>query len=381
VAAAQRAGWPVVLKIQAPDITHKSDVGGVRLGLADEAAVRAAYADIMIAVGRARPAARIEGVSVQAMIRRPHARELMAGSVRDRVFGPAISFGSGGIAVEVHADRAIELPPLNALLAAELIDGTRAARMLREFRGWPAVNREALVAVLLRVSELVCELPQVQELDINPLLADADGVIALDARVIIAAYPAAGRRYDHLAIHPYPAELERKWHLADGRTVRVRPIRPEDAAIEQAFVSELSAESRYFRFMGTMRELTPSMLARFTQIDYDREMAFIVVVEEGGVEREIAVARYMTNPDGVSCEFAVTVADRWQRHGLGRRLMQALIEHASACGLKRMISDILAANAKMIALAERLGFSITHRAESPGMLRAEITLAAGAEAD
>lgn len=376
VIMAQRAGFPVALKIHSPDITHKSDVGGVRLNTEDAAGVLGAFADIVAAVRRASPEARIDGVSVQPMIRRPQGRELMVGIARDRIFGPAITFGTGGIAVEVHADRAIMLPPLNSRLAAELVAGTRAARLLRDFRGWKPVDPDCIAAVLLRVSELACELPEVRELDINPLLADADGVIALDARVLIAAQPASARRYDHLAIHPYPAELERGIRLADGRSVRLRPIRPEDAAMERAFVAALSPASRYFRFMGSVRELTSAMLARFTQIDYDREMAFIATTRENGDEVEIGVARYVTNPDGESCEFAVTVADPWQRRGLGTGLMRALMERAVACGLRRMRGEILAANTGMTVLAERLGFLVRRHPDASDELRAEITLAA-----
>ncbi len=375
VIMARRAGFPVALKIHSPDITHKSDVGGVRLNAEDAADVLEAFAGIIAAVHRAQPQARIEGVSVQPMIRRPQGRELMVGIARDRIFGPAITFGTGGIAVEVHADRAVMLPPLSKRLAEELVAGTRAARLLCDFRGWKPVDPNRIAALLLRVSEIACELPEVRELDINPLLADSEGVIALDARVLIAAQPSLARRYDHLAIHPYPAELESSICLADGRSVRLRPIRPEDAAMERAFVAALSPESRYFRFMGSVRELTPAMLARFTQIDYDREMAFVATTQENGDDVEIGVARYVTSPDGETCEFAVTVADPWQRRGLGTGLMRALMRRAAACGLKRMRGEILAANRGMSVLAERLGFLVRRHPDASDVLRAEITLA------
>lgn len=367
---AHAIGFPVVLKIHSPDITHKSDVGGVRLGLVDEAAVCAAFVDIRAQAHALRPDARIEGVTVQAMIRRPQARELILGVAHDRVFGPAISFGTGGIAVEVHADRAIALPPLNALLARELIAGTRAARMVGDFRGWPAVDHDALVAVLLRLSELVCELPEVRELDINPLLADAEGVIALDARVVVAPR-SQSRRYAHLAIHPYPAELEREVRTTSGEPVLLRPIRPEDAAIEQAFVRALSPQSRYYRFMGSQHALSPPMLARFTQVDYDREMAFVAILNTSRSQRQIGVARYMTNPDGVSCEFAIAVADDYQGSGIACQLMHELIKRARSCDLERMYGHILAENMRMIALAQRLGFDLKLDPEDGAVLRAE----------
>ncbi len=352
---AEEIGLPVAMKICSPDITHKSEAGGVRLNVANAQAVRAAYADIVATVGRERPRARIGGVIVEPMLARPHVRELMVGMTRDAVFGPALAFGAGGAAVEVQRDRAVALPPLNAFLAGELVARTRVARMLGEFRELPAVDRAALEAVLLRVSEMVCELPELAELDINPLLVDEHGAIAADARVVIDRVRPA-KRYAHMAIHPYPAALETAWEAADGTRVRLRPIRPEDAELEQEFVKKLSPESRRFRFMNTLRELTPSMLARFTQIDYDREMAFVAIVGEAGHEVEVGVCRYITNPDGATCEFALVIADQWQRHGLGWRMMTLLIDTARARGLSVMVGHVLADNAPMLALCAQLGF-------------------------
>jgi acetyltransferase len=378
--AAEQFGFPVAMKIDSPDIPHKTDVGGVRLNLSDTQATRAAYAEIVEEAKRRRPEARIAGVIVEPMVLRPNGRELMVGVLRDRVFGPAITFGSGGIAVEVNADRAVALPPLNEFLVADLIGSTRAAKLLGSFRRMPPVHREALEGVLLRVSEMVCELPAIQEVDINPLLADESGVVAVDARIVVDDPGPMADRYEHMAIHPYPAQLEFAWELPDGGRVTIRPIRPEDAEIEQAFVRELSPQSRYLRFMDTLRELTPAMLARFTQIDYSREMAFIAVLRERGgeqapgVEREIGVCRYVTNPDGDSCEFALVVADGWQRRGLGRRLMSALIEVARNRGLKWMIGHVLAQNAAMLALVGQLGFESDPSSDDPGTRRVTLAL-------
>ncbi len=369
-------GAPVAMKIDSPDITHKSDVNGVRLNVAGAQAVRATFQQIVDEVKRRRPEARINGITVEPMVRRANGRELMVGVIRDPVFGPAIVFGTGGTAVEVHRDRAVALPPLNRFLVADMIRGTRVARLLGAFRRMPPVDMVALEEVLLRVSELVCELPALQELDINPLIADESGAVAVDARVVLRPAPPQRDRYGHMAIHPYPAQLVSAWQPAAGPAVTVRPIRPEDAELEQAFVRKLSPESRYFRFMDTMRELTPAMLVRFTQIDYDREMAFVATVPEGAGEAEIGVCRYVTNPDGESCEFALVIADDWQRKGLGRRLMGQLIDVARARGLRSMFGHVLAENRGMLQLCQSLGFAISDSLEGAMIKRATLQLAA-----
>jgi acetyltransferase len=371
---AQEIGFPVAVKIDSPDLTHKSDVGGVRLNLASSEAVRSAYQEMLGEVGRKRPEARLNGVTVEPMISRPNGRELMVGVMRDSVFGPAITFGAGGTAVEVHRDRAVALPPLNAFLAAEMIRNTRVFKLLGAFRGMPPVQVQALESVLLRVSEMVCELPWIEELDINPLIVDETGAIAVDARAVVRNPPPMRSRYAHMAIHPYPSELMTNWRLADGSSVMLRPIRPEDAEMEQEFVQNLSQSSRYFRFMNTVRELTPAMLARFTQIDYDREMAFVAVREEGGREIEVAVARYVSNPDGQTCEFAIVVADSWQCKGLGRRMLELLIEVARARALKAMVGQVLAGNQPMLALCIKLGFEISDHPQDKTLKRATLVL-------
>jgi acetyltransferase len=371
---AGETGFPVAMKIDSPEITHKSDVNGVRLNLTSAQGVQEAWQRIVDDAKRLRPEARVNGVSVEPMVRRAHGRELMVGVIRDPVFGPAIVFGTGGTAIEVHRDRAVALPPLNAFLIADMIRGTRVAKLLGAFRRMPPVDMGALEEVLLRVSELVCELPEVAELDINPLIADESGAIAVDARVVLR--PAAPRRdrYGHMAIHPYPAHLVGAWQPREGPPVTLRPIRPEDAEMERAFVKSLSAESRYFRFMDTLRELTPQMLMRFTQIDYDREMAFVATVGGAGAETEIGVARYVANPDGESCEFALVVADDWQRKGLGRRMMEQLIGVARARGLRSMVGHVLAENHGMLSLCRKLGFAIGDSAEGPMVKRAALAL-------
>jgi acetyltransferase len=362
--AAEGLGLPVAMKINSPDITHKTDVGGVHLNIREPRSVRAAFREMLDSVHAQRPDARIDGVTIEPMLERPNAREIMIGIAADPVFGPVISFGAGGTAVELFADSNVALPPLNEYLSRELIQGTRAGRFLRHFRHLPEADLAKLIDVLQRVSEIACELPEVRELDINPLLVDEEGVIAVDARVVIATPATSTAHYGHMAIHPYPVELVTQWQLPDGTDVVVRPIQPEDAAMEQAFVQSLSAQSKYFRFMQSFDKLTPAMLARFTQIDYDREMAFVGVVEEGTSNaRMIGVARYVSNPDRHSCEFALTVGDEHRRRGIGRELMRRLMAVARDRGIEVMEGEVLSDNAKMLALCEKLGFRIARDPE------------------
>ncbi|UCE90263.1 MAG: bifunctional acetate--CoA ligase family protein/GNAT family N-acetyltransferase [Pseudomonadota bacterium] len=365
--AAESLRFPVVLKINSPDITHKSDVRGVRLNITNAQAVRSNYNELLAAVRETQPDAEIAGVTVEPMVIKPHGRELIVGVVRDPVFGPVISFGSGGTEVEILRDRAVALPPLNTYLSKCLIQQTRAYRLLGEFRNLPPADLEALKQVLRRVSEMVCALPQIRELDINPLLADEAGTVAVDVRVVIEHAAHSADRFAHMAIHPYPGHLTSGWQLVDGTDIFIRPIRPEDAEIEQRFVRELSPKSRYFRFMQGLRELTPQMLVRFTQIDYDRELALLAVVRRAADELEVGVARYGMNPDRESCEFALVVADAWQRRGIGTQLMNCLIDAARDKGFKTMTGEILTENTPMLKLVSSLGFEVRASADDPSI--------------
>jgi acetyltransferase len=248
-----------------------------------------------------------------------------------------------------------------------MIRSTRIAKLLGPFRGMPPADMKGIENVLLRVSSLVSELPWIREMDINPLLVDDAGAVAADARVVVAPCEGGAQPYAHMAIHPYPVSLVSEWQSEKGATLIIRPIRPEDAEIEQAFVRSLSPEAKYLRFMSTLKELTPSMLARFTQVDYDREMALIAVDTSTGREVQIGVARYVVNPDSESCEFAIVVSQDWQGHGLGRQLMLKLMDIARARGLKVMMGQILAANTRMLAMARALGFSVDNSEEDSGV--------------
>ncbi len=356
--AAENHGFPVVMKINSPQLTHKTDVGGVRLNINNAQAVRTAYGELVEEVKLKAPEAEIEGVVVEPMYSAQNARELLIGVTRDPVFGPVITFGAGGTEVEAMRDRAVALPPLNHYLAENLIKQTRTSRSLRAHRNQNAVNMDELEQVLIRVSEMVCQLPQIEEMDINPLVADENGVMALDCRIVVAHRTPSLDPYSHMAIHPYPHHLVHRLQLADGSNITIRPIRPEDAEIVQKFVRTLSPQSRYFRFMQTINELTLDMLVRFTQLDYNRELALVAVKEVGDEEIELGVSRYVVNPDGTSCEFALAVADEWQHHGLGSQLMTHLMDAARERGYRSMDGEILADNKKMLDLVRSLGFHI-----------------------
>jgi acetyltransferase len=374
---ASQLGYPVALKIDSADIAHKSDVQGVVLNVHNAAQVRDRYHEILANVARAQPDAQVNGISVQPMAAAQAgvAREVFVGLSTEEPFGPVISFGAGGTMVELLRDRALELPPLNQFLARRLIERSQAAKMLGEWRGGPAVSTEALEHVLLRVSEMVCALPQLREMDINPIIVDANGAVAVDARIVIDGAPASnqagggkfGRAYPHLAIQPYPASQQQQWSLKGGAMAHVRPIRPDDAEMLQTFVRGLSQESRWFRFASAINELPARVLSRFTLIDYDREMALVAVIEDdqGGPDQLIGVSRIVTNPDGESCEFSLVVADAYKGQGLGSRLMGAITEHARSRGLTEIMGLILAGNTAMLRLMTSLGFSLAPFAEDP----------------
>ena len=375
---ATQLGYPVALKIDSPDISHKSDVLGVALNLQHGAAVKDGYTEMMERVARLAPQARINGVTVQKMAAAKRGREIYIGLVTDDPFGPVIVFGAGGTMIELLNDRAMELPPLNRYLARRLIDRSRVAETLGDWRGANAVDMDALEQLLLRVSEMVCELPQLREMDINPIIVDEFGAVAVDARIVIdsaaLAIGSGSQQYAHLAILPYPARHAQVWPMRGGGEYTLRPIRPDDAQMLQQLVHSLSAESRYFRFISSMTELPPAMLARFSLIDYDREMALVAVSKQRNAaangetvetERIIGVSRYITNPDQSSCEFSLVVADDFSGKGLGSRLMESIMDVAREKGLSEIEGLVLAKNPGMLKLMKSLGFAIKPYAEDP----------------
>ncbi|MBL8471129.1 MAG: GNAT family N-acetyltransferase [Rhodocyclaceae bacterium] len=371
---AEELGLPVAMKVDSADITHKSDSGGVRLNVINLMQVRTAYQDIIEDVKRHRPDAAISGVAIEPMIDKPNGRELFVGVFNDAVFGPSIAFGEGGNRGEEDRDRAVTLPPLNGYLARDMIRSARVSQLLGEFRSMPPIDMDALELVLLRVSEMVCELPWIREMRINPLIVDEKGAVAVDARVIVQNIPPTADRYDHMAIHPYPSNLESTWTMRDGTNVTIRPIRPEDAEMEREFVRALSAETRYYRFMNTLREVPEPMLARLTQIDYDREMAYIATVKKDEGETELGVCRYAVNPDGETCEFAIVVLDNQQGTGLARKLMQVLIETARDRRLKFMNGIFLTQNERMLKFVRNLGFELSKDPDDATLVQGVLAL-------
>jgi acetyltransferase len=343
-----------VVKILSTDISHKSDVGGVRLGLESAEAAVIAAKEMLTRVAARRPDARVEGFMVEPMVRRPDALETIVGMSVDQTFGPLLMFGAGGTAVEVIADRALALPPIDRLLAKQMIAETRIARLLAGYRDTPAANLDALSDVLVRVSHLIIRHPEIIELDINPLLVDDKGVIGVDARIRLAAASAAKR--PPLAIRPYPAEWATAFDAEGLGRVALRPVRPADEHLYGAFFARISSEDLRLRFFTPKVHLSHHFLARLTQIDYAREMAFAAVLEMTG--ELIGVVRLVMDPDLWRGEYGILLRSDMKGRGLGWRMMNQLIEYARAEGVGAITGLVLAENTTMIDMARKLGFRI-----------------------
>jgi acetyltransferase len=364
---------PVALKIVSPDILHKSDVGGVALDLTGPAQVQEAAAAMLERVGTASPQAKLTGLSVQPMIRRPGAYELIVGVTTDGQFGPMLLFGHGGTAVEVINDRALALPPLNLHLARELMARTRIYRLLQGYRDQAPADLDAIAATLIKISQLVVDIAEIEELDINPLLADGSGVIALDVRIRIAA--ASVRPTERLAIRPYPKELEETVRLDDGRELLLRPVLPEDEPAFQGAMAKLTPEEIRMRFFTPLKALTHMQAARFTQIDYDREMALVLAEPTTPGKAEVfGVARITADPDNERAEYAIIVRHDMTGKGLGFLLMRRIIEYARKRGIGEIFGDVLRENARMLQMCQKLGFTQTRVPEEPGVVRVVLDL-------
>jgi len=370
-AAAKAAEYraPIALKIYSPDITHKSDVGGVALDLNGTDAVKIAADAMLVRVAKAAPKARLEGFVVQEMIRRPGAYELILGMADDATFGPFMLFGHGGTAVEVIGDKALGLPPLNLKLAQEMIQRTRIWHQLKGYRDRLPVALDAIALTLVQLSQLVCDFDEIAELDINPLLADERGVIAVDARIRVAPEALTAIPHCRLAIRPYPQELESLETIPGLGEFLMRPVRPEDAPAFTRLSARMAPEDVRLRFFSPFKTLPPVLLARLTQIDYDREMAFVLF----DVQNEVAgVGRLSADPDGARAEFAVLSRSDLKGHGIGHLFMNRLIAYARARNIGQLFGDVLVENEPMLALCRELGFKIS--TPSHGVIRATLVL-------
>ena len=359
VALASNTGYPVVMKISSPEISHKTDVGGVILNLGSDNEVKQAFDKMTASVKQCQPNAIIEGVSVQKMIT-DYDYELIIGSKKDPVLGPVILFGLGGTEAEFFKDIAIGIPPLNQKLARRIIERTKTYTILSQgFRAKPPANLSLLDETLVKVSNLIVDFPEIQELDINPLVISDNSAIALDARILLDAkiLQPGNEEYSHLIISPYPTKYIQPWRCRDGRNVVLRPIRPEDEPMERELIANLSPKSSRFRFFYTIKDITHEMLSRFCNIDYDREMAIIAEYTENGRRRNVGVGRLIME-HGQTGEFAVLVADDFQNNGLGLKLCDMLIGIGQEKGLKSIYGIVLNENRKMIGLAKKLGFNI-----------------------
>jgi acetyltransferase len=351
-------GATVVLKIMSRDIVHKSDVGGVVLNLTSPEAVRAATAEILARAKALRPEARISGVIVQAMVVRAKVRELILGLADDPTFGTVIVFGRGGTAVEIINDKALALPPLDLQLARDLIERTRVSRLLRAYRDVPAVKPDAVAMVLVKLAQMAADIPEIRELDINPLLADEAGVLAVDARISVGRVEPkfAGSGPANFAVRPYPSQWQRHIEIKDGLRVFVRPIRPEDEPLIHELLRHVSSSDLRLRFFAPMKEFTHEFIARLTQLDYARAMAFVAFDE--GSNEIVGVVRIHSDSIYESGEYAILLRSDLKGRGLGWALMQMIIEYARSEGLKTISGDVLHENTVMLEMCRNLGFEV-----------------------
>lgn len=360
VEIADRIGYPVAIKISSPDITHKTDVGGVALNLVDGAQVKQAFERVVQSARAKRPEARLEGVTVERMIAAPDGVELILGAKQDPVFGSVILVGSGGVAAELFQDRALGLPPLNERLAMRMLQSLRSWPLLNGYRGRPAVGVDRLIESLMRFSYLVADFPEILEIDVNPLLVTPECVIALDARMVVdrQRLQSPPRPFSHLAIRPYPEEYVRPAKLVGGAAVLLRPIKPEDEPLWHELHASCSRESLWARFRGLFQQTTHEMATRFCYLDYDRELAIVAEVAIEGIKKLVGVATLAADPDHRQAEFAVLVTDPWQSQGLGGMLTDYCLDIARDWNLRTITAETAPDNVRMLAIFEHRGFEL-----------------------
>ena len=368
-------GGPVAVKVLSPDIVHKSDIGGVVLDLTSSRAVIDASKAMLARARTAAPGASVTGLVVQAMVRRPKARELIVGLANDPTFGRIVLFGHGGTSAEVIDDVGLALPPLDLRLAKDLIKRTRVSRLLKAYRDVPAVDLETVAALLVKVSQLAADLPEICEVDLNPILADAEGLIVVDARIVLSGVdPHANKRgQPHFAIRPYPIEWERVLTLPNRRLFQVRPIRAEDDALVRTLLAGVTPEDLRLRFFAKMKEFNVAFMARLTQLDYARSIAFIALDDANGAP--CGVVRLHTDANHETGEFAVLVRSDLKGLGLGWAMMEIIISWAKADGVAVIEGQVLRENRTMLAMCESLGFDVTADFDDPSIKRVTLAIA------
>lgn len=372
-AFAQEMGFPIALKLFSPEIVHKSDVRGVALNLSSSEAVQQAALDMEETVRKLRPDAQIRGFTVQKMVSCKHSHELILGVSTDDTFGPVLLFGQGGTAVEILDDKALALPPLNLKLARDMVSRTAVCRLLEGYRDQEAIDMDALLLTLMKISQMVVDLDHLAELDINPLLANKDGVIALDARIKLSIKKKSGA--EQLAIHPYPQKYEELVRLKSGDTYKVRPVRPEDEPALIANFKTLTPEEVRLRFFHVMKFMDHRMAARFTQIDYDREMALVVTDPGNDPEWQLyAVVRLIRDPSGRRAEYALVVNHVLAGQGLGTLLMRRIISYAKHQNLDEIYGEVLAENRGMIEICKKVGFEVHTKVDDTCVVEVSLDL-------
>lgn len=371
-AYAKEIGFPVAMKIASPDIAHKTDVGGIQLHINSEAAVIKAFETIVSNAKSHRPDARIEGVRVEKMVKKAY--ELLVGSKKDPIFGPVIVFGTGGVLVELYKDTSMGLPPQNMALAQRIIENTKAYQLLQGFRGMPGVDLEQVQFLLVKFSYLLMDLPEIKEVDINPFAIDEHGGLALDAHIVLdeGYLPDPRKPYDHLVICPYPTQYRKTIVMKNGQEAVLRPIRPEDEPLEKAMFDHVSKQSIYFRFFSHSFDLSHQSLVRYTQIDYDREMAIVAMVKEDGQHKMAGVVRVIHDAWNETAEYAILVADPWQNQGLGTALTDFILEITRERGIEKIYAEVLHLNEVMSHVLKKRGFKVVER--SPEGVRLELML-------
>ncbi|MDD4755593.1 MAG: GNAT family N-acetyltransferase [Prolixibacteraceae bacterium] len=375
VAISEKKGYPVVLKIYSPDITHKSDVGGVALNLKDEEMVRASFRNMVKTAAEKRPDARIQGVTVQRMVDPKDAVELIIGIKKDSAFGTVMLVGMGGTTAELFKDKRLEFPPLNERLARQMLESLQIYPLLQGYRAAPAKDIDKLVEVLLRMSYLAADYPEIKELDINPLIVTPKDVIALDARIVVdeEVLGKPVKDYSHLILRPYPERLLRTAQLKDGSTVTLRPIKPEDEPMWLELLGSCSKESIYHRFRYDFYYDSHEVATQFCFIDYDREIAIVAEIEEEGKKKIVGVGRLIADPDVEIMEYAILITDAWQKKELGYIITSYCLEIAKLRDIKILVAETTRDNKPMISVFKKLNFKIRFNEDSTVSVRKEIT--------